>query len=106
MPYCDQDKSKACKPEELVKITNGFFENGDFCFGGKFKLVKNFELCIIAFLGEIRTRMDQFRQVLSRVTNSIVNVDQYVVHEDDKTKTDVLLHFVNPGDNTIMEVRN
>ena len=50
--------------------------------------------------------MDQFRQVLSRVTNSIVNVDQYVVHEDDKTKTDVLLHFVNPGDNTIMEVRN
>ena len=54
--------------------------------------------------GEIRTRMDQFRSVLSRVTNSIVNVDQYVVHEDDKTKTDVLLHFVNPGDNTIMEV--
>ena len=41
-----QNKSEACKPEELVKITsNGFFENGDFCYGGKFKLVKKFELC-------------------------------------------------------------
>ena len=55
---------------------------------------------------EIRSQMDQFRQLLSRVTNSIVNVDRYVVHEDDQTKTDVLFHFVNPGDNTIMEVND
>ena len=55
---------------------------------------------------EIRSQMDQFRQLLSRVTNSIVNVDRYVMHEDDATKTDVLFHFVNPGDNTIMEVND
>ena len=49
MPYFDQisgqNKSEACKPEELVKMTNGFFENKDYYFGVKFKLVKKFELC-------------------------------------------------------------
>ena len=34
MPYFDQisgqNKSEACKPEELVKMTNGFFENKDY----------------------------------------------------------------------------
>lgn len=53
---------------------------------------------------EIRAQMDKFRHVLAKVTNSIVNVDNFIVHEDDHTKTDVLLHFVHPGDNTVMEV--
>ena len=26
-----------------------FFDNGDFWFGGKFKLVKKFELCVVPF---------------------------------------------------------
>ena len=34
----------------------------------------------------------------------IVNVDQYLKHQNDKTKTDALIHFVNFRDNTIMEV--
>ena len=55
---------------------------------------------------EIRARMLRFREVLGKVTSSIVNVDHYIVHEDDHTKTDVLFHFVNPGDNTVMEVEN
>ena len=55
---------------------------------------------------EIRARMLRFREVLGKVTSSIVNVDHYLVHEDDQTKTDVLFHFVNPGDNTVMEVSN
>jgi hypothetical protein len=42
----DQNKSLACSLEELIEITNSFLRNGDFCFGGKFKLVKNFELCM------------------------------------------------------------
>ena len=58
---------------------------------------------------EIRTRMPHFREVLADVTESIVNVDAFKVHESpdgsvDKTKTDVLLHFVNPKDNSVMEV--
>ena len=57
---------------------------------------------------EIRARLGQFRSVLAEITSSIVNVDQIKVHENsdgtvDKTKTDVLLHFVNPSDNTIIE---
>ena len=55
---------------------------------------------------EIRARMLRFREVLGKVTSSIVNVDHYIVHEDDHTKTDVLFHFVNPGDNSVMEVGN
>jgi hypothetical protein len=58
---------------------------------------------------EIRARLLEFRSVLANATDSIVNVDHFRVHENydgtiDKTKTDVLLHFVNPLDNTIMEV--
>ena len=58
---------------------------------------------------EIRARMPHFREVLADVTESIVNVDAFKVHENpdgsvDKTKTDVLLHFVNPKDNSVMEV--
>lgn len=57
---------------------------------------------------EIRARLVEFRSVLADITTSIVNVDQIKVHENfdgtiDKTKTDVLLHFVNPEDNTIIE---
>ncbi len=52
---------------------------------------------------EIRSKMDDFRSILASVTGSIVNVDHFVVHEDDHTKTDVLLHFVNPHDNTVLE---
>ena len=60
---------------------------------------------------EIRAKMRQFRSVLSNATDAIVNVDHFKVHENqdgsiDKTKTDVLLHFVNPLDNTIMEVHD
>ena len=59
--------------------------------------------------GEIRARMLEFRSVLANATDSIVNVDHFRVHENydgtiDKTKTDVLLHFVNPLDNSIIEV--
>ena len=58
---------------------------------------------------EIRARLREFRGVLANATDAIVNVDHFRVHENndgsvDKTKTDVLLHFVNPLDNTIMEV--
>ena len=57
---------------------------------------------------EIRARLQEFRGILSKITQSIVNVDQIKVHENpdgsvDKTKTDVLLHFVNANDNTIIE---
>ena len=60
---------------------------------------------------EIRARLLEFRSVLANATDSIVNVDHFRVHENydgtiDKTKTDVLLHFVNPLDNTIMEVED
>ena len=81
---------------------------------------------------EIRAQLVQFRELLAGITNSIVNVDQikvsvptykrlyeYIkimlkllkVHENtdgsvDKTKTDVLLHFVNAEDNTIVEARD
>ena len=60
---------------------------------------------------EIRAKMLKFRSVLSNATDAIVNVDHFKVHENhdgsiDKTKTDVLLHFVNPLDNTIMEVHD
>merc|ERR1719411_966156 len=57
---------------------------------------------------EVRSRLLDFRSVIADITSSIVNVDQIKVHENsdgtvDKTKTDVLLHFVNPTDNTIIE---
>ena len=58
---------------------------------------------------EIRRKMNAFRLVLANVTDAIVNVDDFKVHETpegnvDKTKTDVYLHLVNPQDNSVMEV--
>ena len=58
---------------------------------------------------EIRDRVEGFLAALSAATDAVVNVDAYRVHENpdgsvDKTKTDVLLHFVDPRDNTVMEV--
>ena len=55
----------------------------------------------------MRARLSEFRAGLASVTAAIVNVDQLKVHETgsgvDKTRTDVLLHFVSPGDNTVIE---
>ena len=67
--------------------------------------------CICICISSSRARLRQFRSVLSNATDAIVNVDHFKVHENqdgtiDKTKTDVLLHFVNPLDNTIMEVHD
>lgn len=58
---------------------------------------------------QVRDRIMQFRQVLSNVTNAIVNVDDFKVHENrdgsvDKTKTDLYLHLVDRRDNSILEV--
>ena len=60
---------------------------------------------------EIRARLQEFRGFLSDITTSIVNVDQIKVHENndgtiDKTKTDVLMHFVKGDDNTIIEAQD
>ena len=47
---------------------------------------------------------------MSQATGAIVNVDHLKVHVNaadgsvDKTKTDILLHFVHPDNNTVMEV--
>ena len=59
---------------------------------------------------DIRAQLLEFRGLLADITGSIVNVDQIKVHENpdgsvDKTKTDVLLHFVNGQDNTIVEAK-
>ncbi|KAF2362742.1 Cadherin [Trinorchestia longiramus] len=58
---------------------------------------------------EIRPRLNYLRDYLSNVTESIVNVDEYRVHETqdggvDQTKTDLYLHFVNPADNSVLDV--
>jgi hypothetical protein len=53
----------------------------------------------------IRERIDDFRNAISNVTESIVNVDAFEMHDNDRTKTDVLLHFVDPRDNSVMDVR-
>ncbi|XP_047739893.1 cadherin-23 [Hyalella azteca] len=58
---------------------------------------------------EIRSRIEYLRDYLSNVTGAIVNVDEYRVHETqdgdvDQTKTDLYLHFVNPEDNSVLEV--
>jgi len=47
--------------------------------------------------------------VLANITESIVNVDSYKFYENedgtvDKQRTVLYLHFVNPEDNSIMEV--
>lgn len=45
---------------------------------------------------EIRAKIESFRAVLANVTGAIVNVDALEAHGTaDKTKTDVLLHFVH-----------
>ena len=45
---------------------------------------------------EIRAKIEDFRSVLANVTGAIVNVDAFEAHgPTDKTKTDVLLHFVH-----------
>ena len=48
-------------------------------------------------------------RTLSNVTNAIVNIDEFKVHENkdgtvDRTKTDLYLHFVDKKDNPIIEV--
>ncbi|XP_055586421.1 cadherin-23 [Uranotaenia lowii] len=58
---------------------------------------------------EVREKINIFRDVLSNVSNCIVNVDDFRVHENrdgsvDKTKTDLYLHLVNRKDNSILEV--
>lgn len=50
-----------------------------------------------------------FFRTLSNVTDAIVNVDDFKIHENrdgsvDKTKTDLYLHLVNKRDNSIVEV--
>lgn len=50
-----------------------------------------------------------FARTLSNVTNSIVNVDDFKIHENkdgsvDKTKTDLYMHLVDRKDNSILEV--
>lgn len=47
--------------------------------------------------------------MLSDVSSSIVNIDDFRIHENrdgsvDKTKTDLYLHLVNRQDNSILEV--
>ena len=49
--------------------------------------------------------------ILGNVTGAIVNVDECKVHENkdgrvDKTRSDLYLHFVNPNDNSFMDVSN
>ena len=61
--------------------------------------------------GEIRPEIHKFQNALADVTDAIVNVDGFKTHENpdgsmDKTKTDVLFHFVNPRDNSVMEVED
>lgn len=60
------------------------------------------------FLSSCATECLFFR-TLSNVTNSIVNVDDFKVHENkdgsvDKTKTDLYMHLVDRKDNSILEV--
>lgn len=57
----------------------------------------------ISFLFDVTFR------TLSNVTDAIVNVDDFKVHENkdgsvDKTKTDLYMHLVDPIDNSILEV--
>lgn len=59
--------------------------------------------------GDVRERIDVFREALANVTQAIVNVDDFKVHENrdgsvDKTKTDLYMHLVDRRDNSILEV--
>ncbi|XP_017844659.1 cadherin-23 [Drosophila busckii] len=58
---------------------------------------------------ELRSRIETFRDTLSNITESIVNIDEIKVHENkdgsvDKTKTDLYMHLVEREDNSIYEV--
>jgi hypothetical protein len=60
---------------------------------------------------EIRARAAEFSSMLANATGAIVNVDRFQVHTSDEdssvvdtSKTDVLLHFVHPANNSVMEV--
>lgn len=58
---------------------------------------------------EVRANIEKFRGKLSNVTNAIVNIDDFKIHENkdgtyDKTKTDLFLHLVDRKDNSILEV--
>lgn len=58
---------------------------------------------------ELRENIHDFREFLGNVTNAIVNVDEYKIHENkdgsvDKTKTDIYLHLVDKIDNSILDV--
>jgi len=60
---------------------------------------------------EIRDKLDKFRDAVRNVTGSIVNVDEFKVHENkdgsvDNTKTDLFLHFVNKNDNSVIDVNH
>ena len=54
---------------------------------------------------EIRSRIDDFRSVLAKATGAIVNVDSLEAHgTNDRTKTDVLLHFVDSRSDTFSKI--
>ncbi|CAG4973752.1 unnamed protein product [Parnassius apollo] len=58
---------------------------------------------------KIRDRIQVFREILARVTESVVNIDDIRVHENkdgsvDNTKTDLYLHLVNKEDHSVLEV--
>jgi len=58
---------------------------------------------------EIRPNIDPFLSALSQVADgALVSADAFVAHHNadgtfDKTKTDVLLHFVDPGNHSVIE---
>jgi len=58
---------------------------------------------------EIRPKIERFLSVLSHTADgALVSADAYRVHENsdgslDKTKTDVLVHFVDPRNYSVME---
>ncbi|XP_073815991.1 cadherin 88C [Musca autumnalis] len=58
---------------------------------------------------ELRDKIQMFRENLSNITDTIVNIDEIKVHENkdgsvDKTKTDLYMHLVGKEDNSIYEV--
>lgn len=60
---------------------------------------------------EVRDKLDRFRDAVREVTDAIVNVDEFKVHENkdgsvDNTKTDLYLHFVNRNDNSVIDVHH
>ncbi|KAI1285730.1 Cadherin-23 [Halotydeus destructor] len=58
---------------------------------------------------ELREKLDKFIDILSNITGAMVNVDSYKFYENedgtvDKQRTVLYLHFVDPADNSVMEV--